>query len=45
MKKVDKSIEENELKKKLFTAKMPQNVPPLNQVLKDFKTSFPKFIQ
>jgi len=45
---IDKSenpIEENTIKKLFFTAKLPVNVPPLNQFMKDFKiTSFTEFV-
>lgn len=44
MKKVDKQLQENSIKKQLFIAKFADNIPPLNQVLKDRKMTFIDFV-
>ena len=40
MEKSQNSLEENVIKKSLFTALLPEGIPPLNQVMKDKKMSF-----
>lgn len=44
MKTVTTGIDENAVKKELFTAKLPDNVPPLSLILKDNKLTFIEFV-
>ena len=38
-------MDENTLKKKIYNMAMPENIPPLNIILKDFKLTLKEFVE